>query len=615
MCDVEKIIESIKKKEHLSDIKFFNGQVLPCFIEYGDESSAHNTFEDDFLYIYVDYNEIILGPIFSKVKVGCPSCFKERRSWNKKEYEYRDTAENVLMVGEIKVNPTIIANLVNSLLKRNMSSESKTLFYYKINWENNVNLYSFWPVHSCSCCMKEELEDDIAEIEKAFEKNLTLNKYESYYPPYDHLKLDKVLSNKNTDSNFFIHREYSVQKFFSVSSYFRLKNKDYYGIGIGSGTNLDTTLHSSYFEAFERYGGMHPRGREKGIIFSSFEELGAKEAVVDPNLFLKDVTGTNKDLIFYTEKTKTNWIKTFSWKDKGGSFIPESFAYYKLDENYSGNEYKIFKGCSNGNALGGTILDSIYYACMEIIERDAFLNHWYLQHSPKRIDIPSIENNTIKILIKKLDKLGYKVSLYDIRIEEEIPTVWAYCEGQTERQFATYSTAATNHNPISAVLSALHEMLLALEYYNDGIEEIRKNALKIKEVGVKELTDHPILYSLESEKYLFDFLQKDSKSYSVQELYAGYFTSGPNERINLTYVVKKLLDSLSSRFGDVFIIRQTPLGYKKLDLELVKILIPNTQQLWFGKTNRMVSSTRIKQVMKFWGCQNQKLNSAPHPFP
>jgi thiazole/oxazole-forming peptide maturase SagD family component len=615
VCEIKALTELIKRKEHFAALQLCNGTEMPCFIEYGDEVYENSLSYEEYLYIYIDYKEVIIGPFFSNTHIGCPSCFKERRRWNKREYEYRENPINSMILGSIHLNIPVLNKLIETLWYRYLDKSNKNLMYYSMDQDNNVKLNYYWPTNSCKDCSKNGIEDDTLLMKEAFSQDIYLDKYNSYYSPQNYSSLNELLSSKNTDSNFFIYKDYSVDKFFSVTSYFRLKNKDYYGMGIGSGTNLQTTLYHSIFEAFERYGGMHPRGRESVIISASYEELSLKKPVMDPNIFLKDVQGKNSKLIQYDANIKTNWIKSFSWKNKKAYYIPESLAYYKFDDEYSGNDCMVFKGCSNGNALGSTILDSIYYACMELIERDAFLNHWYLKRSPKKIDLRSIEDETINTLIRKLENLGYKVSLYDIRIEETIPTVWAFCEGEGIKQFATYSTAAANHNPVSAISAALHEMLLALEYYSPEIEGIKEKAVDIKKVGVKELTDHPILYSLESEKYLFKFLTEIKESYTIQNLYEEYFNRRLDEKINLKIIVGQLLDRLSSRFGDVFIVRQTPFGYKDVNLELVKVLIPNIQQLWFGEDNRMICYERIQALRKLWHCEYAEVNMEPHPFP
>ncbi|WP_371069508.1 YcaO-like family protein [Sediminibacillus sp. JSM 1682029] len=618
MKERNSLIETIRNQK--SSILYYSPSIgyIHCFITYaGNKARTFNplTSTKIFVYIYVDYNKVTLGPVFQQGQVGCPKCFEERRKLNRRYYHINDE-ESITIINDVDLLPLdVIPELLDNLCRR--YAQSSSLDYYVIEENRNTRLLTYWPLHPCEHCLidGEESYRDVDKIKEALSENLYYPNGSAYRLDYNGEDLDRVFDYRNTDSGFFLFQDFDGETLFSVSSYFPINHSDSLIAGTGTGNNLRDSVRTSIFEGLERYAGMQPRGRGQERILNSFEALRKQKKTIDPTVFLENVIGKNTDIEQYSPYKKIFWVPAFSVKDKTTVYLPESLAYYKYSPGDEGHANKIYKGNSNGNAVGSHLLDAIYYSCLELMERDAFLNHWYLQHTPKRIDISSINDVEINRMVKQLLTMQYDVAIFDITMELEIPIVWVFCKGKSSEKIATYSTAGAHHNPLKAITSALVEMVHAIEYYDANSKMIKESAFSIKEKGVQELTDHPILYSLETERYLFDFLDGDQKGYSLTELYS-MNQPNSNDLINFSQIVQDLLNHLSKQFGDVYIVRQTPKGYEQLQLEIVKVLIPNIQQLWFGEENREISEVRINQVREFWGYSTEaELNKAPHPFP
>lgn len=589
------------------------GERLLCFIAYGHQMNMGRGWprEERFALLQVDVHEVLAGPVFNPGAIGCPSCFRQRRNENLRANErLPGDAGRSELIGSYSMDEELVQECLALLLRQ--PGAPGVLDYYRLESGGNVRRYSFWPAQRCKSCAEAEPEDDSAVIRQAFERQ-AMFRYGGSYRAQPAAVCDEVFAPGNADSNFMIYRDRNTRSFFSQTSFFRIGREEKYELGIGSSADYRTSELKSRCEALERYAGMHPRGRERLSVVSSTRSLQERETVTDPLLFTEAVKGTGQQIAVYDEDLALNWIPAFAWKQHSTAYIPECLAYYKPDDGYSAGP-QIYKGNSNGNALGTTLLDGIYYACLELIERDAFLNHWYLRRSPPGLLPDSAEHVQIRYMTGRLRALGYTVQLFDITMETEIPVIWALCLGHTEHQFAAYSTAGAHPDPEKAILSALEEMLLALEYYGTHTAEIREKARRIRHEGVQRVEDHPILYFLQEERHHFSFLNGGGQ-YSIRERFARFYGELQPTVIDLAEETSRLLDRMTEHYGEAFIVRQTPEGYRALELEAVKVLVPGMQPMWFGEPGRLLCGQRIRQAAQYWGMDPAEVNQVPHPFP
>jgi ribosomal protein S12 methylthiotransferase accessory factor len=589
---------------------------LLCLVDYADSAWDQALIPkgvDQYLYLYLDHDEAIIGPLFDVSAMGCPACLRLRRKWNARENEFLKEHSNIVYLSPFQLEQDLLQELAKELLC-NQQDSSTGYPYYRVDYRGHIERFHFWPMYRCPNCTGEHRHDDIKWIELGLNDEFIVERSAAYRYRRDHILIDKMFSQYNYDSNFIIYQDMNIQSVFSIGSTIRIAHEDRYIVSTGTGFQFENTRRKSYYEAMERLAGTHPRGREQENVWGDYASLQKTVNVWDPRSFLDNIIGMNQRIIPFSTDLKTYWIEAYSWKSKTGVFIPESLAYYKYDQDYSGNACMLAKGNSNGNALGGGILDSVYYACLEIIERDAFLNHWYLRRTPTRLDIDSVESWKAHYALDRLSQLGYEVTLFDITMETKIPTIWAFAMGQTELKFATYSTCAANHHPEEAILLALQEMLLALEFHDQQLDKMRQKAEDVKQNGVRELDDHPLLYTLPSERSCFDFLNQGVPVCTVQQAFTNFYKEQQSQ-IHLKQVVHNLLDMMYELYGDILIVRQTPEGFLPLQLECVKVIVPGMQQLWFGEQNRHINPNRIQQVGEYLGINEWKINEAPHPFP
>lgn len=396
-------------------------------------------------------------------------------------------------------------------------------------------------------------------------------------------------------TNIKIMRKFSlnikrISTYYQTISYYR---KDFnspliQGIGFHETKDLSTKL--SLLEAYERYSISYINKSIK-MYSGSYAELINRYNVLNPNLMI------NKSLGYY----KFNWVPCYSFKDKSLKLVPVDFVFCKDDLK--------FKSTSNGAAVGKNLIEALFFAILEIIERDSFLNCWYLKKPPKELDINTLPLQNCKRKIKQIRHMNYNIKIFCIETEFNLPTIWCLAHGLEETEFSHFTTTAVNLDLSIAIDKALNEMLYALCNYTD-MKHIKEMGRQLLSGNVKNVSDHPILHSLPDMNKYYDFLRYCEK-FNFLELSHVYSNDIINLKDKLFDIINDILELDSDL--DVLLIDLSP---TEQNLKAVKVIVPGLQPLWFGIQNKNISNKRLMQISKYWNLKhNTFVNCAVHPFP
>src|SRR5699024_9408370 len=99
---------------------------------------------------------------------------------------------------------------------------------------------------------------------------------------------------------------------------------------------------------------------------------------------------------------------------------------------------------STGLAAFSTLQGAIIHGLCECIERDAFVLIWMLGYRRIKININTIEEIEIKILLNKAYHAGLKVDIYDISTEFDVPVILKIIKKENSDGF--YVACAANFN-------------------------------------------------------------------------------------------------------------------------------------------------------------------------
>ena len=360
--------------------------------------------------------------------------------------------------------------------------------------------------------------------------------------------------------------------------------------GIGIDTSYKKARSKAFLEAMERYSGIISKGQKR--LFFSLNDL-SREIIdyLNPNEYLS-LLGKTK----INQDTKIHWLSAHNYQTQKTTLIPEDFIIYKTERKPISQ--KLINMSSNGHALGNTYKEAVIFSLFEMYERDYFLFHWYERKSPKEVNLSSIFDLEINHYLKLIKNLGYEVLIYQLLSSRVMSIYWAFARGKNSNKFATYSTAGAHLFGKTAIISALKELYFALYAYDQDVVLIQENGHRMRPQDITTVADHAIYYSIEERSQNFDFL-KDAEiiDFVVESDYS----------IDVDTYYSVLLEFTNKKFGNFYIVENTPIGLKEIGLCEVKVFVPGMQDMNFGYENQYINHRRVR-------VSNHR-DIPIHPFP
>lgn len=480
----------------------------------------------------------------------------------------------------------------------------------------------FIPFPGCKHC--SNLPQDSAAIAQiTFQPRIknSPNDYREYNP---RLKLDN-LRNLFVDRwvglikhQFYSINTYLVPMFTSESPIIGAPDTE---MGFGRTETLYKSRLISILESLERFSAHRPRG-VVGLIRDSYSNL--TKSAIDPQAFTlhADSQQLEPDFNFipYSDNLVFNWKWGFSVKENKSKLVPEQLVYYWLIEENNNHLNRFAYETSNGTSLGGSIEEASLFALLEVIERDAYMTTWYGRFSPKRIDLSTVTDPRSLSIIKRSEQEGLKIYLFDIRIDIDIPVVWAMViDPDDNAPIKSYCASSANFDPEEAIWGALVEIITSISIYQKTAMDWREAARKMymDPFMVKVMHDHVVLYSLPETLERFDFLFQNEKYYSMSELYSEVFKM--KRFLNLTDELKFVMDQALGVAEDLMLVDITFPALNEMNLKCVKVLALGLHTITFGHQHRRVSLARVNKAAKKLGYKEfstlEELNQFPHNFP
>ncbi|WP_002151274.1 YcaO-like family protein [Bacillus cereus] len=582
---IDKISTTRNENINSPYITTFNGKK----IVYGTKQYFEVHRITDGIITFWDKNELIVSPLFSKKLQICSKCFLNQRN----TYQNVQEKEFITSFNNFKFNDNWFTHAITSIIKEPL--DTFNLFHYYILNNFELKLTHFYRVSLCSKC-RETKDSEVYVLNYFNEMKRNQMPVKTNVLRSKRKKIRHVLANENKDSNFFIFKDLLDANTISTEIYFKHNDEEEFISGIGTSSELIDSEEMAIFEALERFTGTKPVSSKS--IYMSMTELSDKGIdYFDPNHYLSNA-GVSKKI---DNESKIYWTKSYSSLTQSIYLIPEDFIYYKTLR--SKDSKKIVNASSNGHALGNSMSEAIVFSIFELLERDAFLVHWYANKKPMEIDKITICDEEIISDLDKIEGLGYEVHIFKITLEIDIPIYWVYSEGIGKDRFATYSTSSAHYDSVTALKSAVGETLLALSYYGKGMDSIIEKSKNMTRDEIINVADHPIYYAIQERKKNFSFL---NHTYRIE-----FENSRPITEIDLNQYCLSLINKVQKNYGEIFIARTTSKGIEEQGLESVKVFIPGIQEMYFGDVNQIVNRKRISKYKKINGVKDFPI----HPFP
>lgn len=380
-------------------------------------------------------------------------------------------------------------------------------------------------------------------------------------------------------------------------------------------------------EGLERYAGQFPRSRRTST-FASLEELrAAGQPALDPTecgTYTPDFYHDHR-LFFepFSAHRQLSWVWGHSVRDDAPILVPEQLAYY-LDWR---PERKFVQECSNGCASGSCVEEALLHGVLELLERDAFLLCWFGAARLPEIDLRTVRSPRTRFMADRVARLGYRVRLFDMRVDTPVPVVMAVAERRDGEPGTLCFSAGASLDPEDAVRAALCEAASYVPGFDERVAaklpHLRRMAADSNEVT--ELSHHALLYGLPEVADRADFLFRDPPLRSMDELYAGWLAVR-GEVDDLADDARMLVDLVTAGpGGDVIVVDQTCPEQREVGLTTVAVIAPGLVPIDFGwRRQRVLTSDRLRafcagELPQIWsradGFGATGLHPYPHPFP
>lgn len=373
---------------------------------------------------------------------------------------------------------------------------------------------------------------------------------------------------------------------------------------------------TAILEALERSCGLAPRGK-RTVVYDCYRNLKdqaldpfkvgvhAKEQYVKPHFPFK---------AFHPDR-KMNWVWGYSFLQERPLLVPELLAYYSLGCG-QGFVYETSNGC----ALGGSLEEAIFYAILEVVERDSFLMTWYAQLGLPRLDLHTVNDQELKLMVERVRTIaGYDLHLFNSTMEHGIPSIWALAKNRKEKGLNIICAAGAHLDPIRAAKSAIHELAGMMLTLDEKFEENREKYVQMLHDSsfVRHMEDHGMLYGLPQAQERLQFLLDNNRPLrTFDEEFKWKSTHA-----DLTDDLRDMLQVFSQINLDVIVVDQTTPEISRNGLYCVKVLIPGMLPMTFGHhLTRLTGLERVSRVPMELGYVKQpltydQLNPYPHPFP
>jgi ribosomal protein S12 methylthiotransferase accessory factor len=421
-------------------------------------------------------------------------------------------------------------------------------------------------------------------------------------------------------------RVYECSATLPVSGYFRVRSKYDFHEMWWSGQSQSSAGSERYgiLEGLERYAGQFPRARQAGP-HGSLDSLAPH--ALDPTTMGSYIqafyTGHADYYRPFTSDAEMHWTWGWSYGERRPVLVPEQVVFY-LDRR---PDKKFVQECSSGCASGTSVEEAVLHGLLELIERDAFLLCWYGGSRLPEIDQTSLDDEEIRFILDRVTRLGYRMRLFDMRVDLPVPAVMAVAERLDGGLGALCFAAGASMDPVEAVRKAISETASYIPGMDDRVEARLPDlkAMAQDYTRVHELTHHALLYGLPEMRSTVDFLLAGEPALrTMDELYEPWLRRRP-ATLDLADDVRFLVEQARGAGSDVIAVDQTCPEQEGTTIVTTAVVTPGLVPIDFGwERQRVLGHPRLRAYLdgelaeihpRSAGFGPTGLNARPHPFP
>lgn len=595
--------------------------------------------------VYTQFDKGLVGPCVIPQEKGCTSCAELRKlgatsSQVEREllhqYLYNEREMRVSQPWLSSFSTEMLAVLVAEEIATYLQRPSQIRTYralLSVSLETlDCSRHSFLPLSSCPDC--GELSKDTAEQAVTALRScpkLDVFTYRTHQPEASAEQLLSAYVDEQTGLVSSLTVEHSTLLPIASSQLSsELRYEAEATVGTGCTLRPEQSKFVSILEAIERYAGLRPRSKLTTVQASYHQLIQQGQQVLDPTTLglhspeqYKQYNQNHycRHLVPYHHDLTCNWVWGYSFQRQSPILVPEHCAYYGLSTSKE-NPAFVYE-VSNGCAIGNCLEEAIFHGILEIAERDAFLLTWYAQLSLPRLNLLSVTDPTIRLLVKHLEHhSGYTIYAWNATLDHAIPCLYllGIDEQNREGMPKAHAVAGSHPHPEQALSRALRELTTSLAISPQLYQQRRIQAQEMFANSnlVKTLHDHPLVYYLPEAFGRLKFLYHTQQQQTFQEAF-GDFYHHPPEHMDLRDDLECLISYYLKRGIDIIVVDQTAPEHNSCCLRCVKVLMPGMLPMTFGQHNRrIIGLERLHQLPSTLGYRSHPLTEAeinPHPHP
>lgn len=378
------------------------------------------------------------------------------------------------------------------------------------------------------------------------------------------------------------------------------KNSDgnsYKGASAVSGISLlskEQALLKCLMEAVERFSSFSYKN--ESIYVDNYDKILSFGNAFDPAILSSPKS----------KSTVMGWVMGENLTEAKKCFIPAQliYLYYKKQV---GEETFLFPNITTGTAAGFDRQFAILHGIYEVVERDAVMGIYLNKIKAPKIDLNTINNADIKVLLTSCERYNLELCVFNITTDIGIPTFMGILIDRTGVGPAITIGAKSSMNAEEALVGGVLETFLTRTWLRREIEK-RKNVIPgfDMEKGNFSMLDRGLFWSspLMIKELNFLLMQK----------------TVPFQNIKRSNQKKSDMDSVMNRLSKkgftVYGADITAPIFQKIGCFVYKIIIPGLQPLYLNEYERqsVVNVKRLKEIGMYFGKKEVEVNKIPHPF-
>ncbi len=302
--------------------------------------------------------------------------------------------------------------------------------------------------------------------------------------------------------------------------------------------------------------------------------------------------------------------------------IPYNEVFHALPRP-KGTEEIFRENNTNGCASHPNKKTATVNALLELIERDAFLLHWLLKISPRKISFnPNVfKGPEVLHLLSMLPAYGIRYTFLDITTDIPVPACLCVVEKDSSTGTRYFVGAAAGFDFEAMVTSSLSEALSVLSFQFEAEPYVLPTSyMPFTDPRINKDERERVFFT-EAMKPHISFLTSNAVSISSDDFLSlsGTLTFPPRDRTDVQYDHLKQLFAeryKTNTAWDVFVCPIKNKLTRELDIHVVRVLCKALLPLYLSEKNAAPAHPRIREFAQFKGLSDTTpLNPWPHPFP